>query len=91
MSLCANRDQRTAAKSISIRLPRRRPRAGLEVFQSRVDGLRQQAARQKRIVKTIAVYDDFATLTTHMKSMISGHSRPMVRRSFSKSITSTRT
>ena len=43
-----------------------------------------------RIVKAIAVYDDFAAPTTLTKSTTSARSKPMARRSFSRSIITTR-
>jgi hypothetical protein len=43
-----------------------------------------------RIVKTIAVYDDFCHAMIHTRNMTLGRSRSMARRSFSRSIISTR-
>ena len=62
---------------------------GVAVITPGVAALGQAAV--ERIVKTIAVFDDFVTPTTHTKSMILGRSRPKDRRSFSRSTTSTRT
>ena len=57
---------------------------GVAVMTPGVAALGEEAAA--RIIKTIAVFDDFAMRTTRTKSTISGRSMPEATRSFSKSI-----
>ena len=60
---------------------------GLAVITPGVAALGQAAV--ERLVKTIAVFDDFCTTTILTRSTISDHSPLKVKRCFSKSTTTT--